>query len=84
MTSPRLGIERHSRHVLAAHQVANQHELRLREERHLHDAEPSHLDLSGDGRRRRGDKRPVGVRRDQDLIVGHETRLKRAVARQAP
>ena len=44
-------------------EVANQHELRFRKERHRHDAEPSDFDLSGNGRRRRGGQRPIPIRR---------------------
>ena len=41
----------------------------------LHDAEPSHLDLAGDGRRRRGDKAAVAFRLNPHLIVGDKSRL---------
>jgi len=40
--------------------------------RQVQNAEPSHLDLSGDGLRRRGDKAAVAFRLNLHLIVGDE------------
>ncbi len=65
-------------------QVADEHKLRLRQERHVHDSKPSHLDLAGDGLGRRGQERAIGAGLDPYLIVGDETRLKLAFARRAP
>ena len=43
--------------------------------RQVQNAEPSHLDLAGDGLWRRGDKAAVDFRLNPHLIVGDKSRL---------
>jgi hypothetical protein len=62
-------FRRHARHVGTFDQIANEHEARFVNARHVHDAYTPHLDLAGDRLGRPYERRSVPARFDEDLIV---------------